>query len=188
MAGSKITLRDTASAVITRIVGAARHPGELMATYAALLLTSTQRRFERQIDPEGVAWRPLSKRTAAGRIGRRKRGTSNILRVTTRLYQSIATASDDTSAEVGTNLEYGAVHQFGDEITQYARSQKLSLKKIRTKYRFVKPGTKGAVERNITIKEHTVRIPARPYLGFSEPDIKALIDAGQDYLKQEMLR
>jgi len=30
-------------------------------------------------------------------------------------------------------------------------------------YRFVKPGTKGAVEKRVTIGEHTTRIPARPY-------------------------
>ena len=186
MTGSKITLRDTASAVLARMVVAVRHPGELMSTFAGLMLTSVQRRFEKQIGPDGIAWKPLAKRTANARIGRRRRGTSNILRVTTRLYQSITTASDATSAEVGTNLEYAGTHQFGSETTMYARSQKMSLKKIRSRYRFVKPGTKGAVEKRVTIGEHVTRIPARPYLGFSDQDIAGMIDAGQDFLKKEL--
>lgn len=186
MTGSKITLTDTATAVVSRVIGAARHPGELMATFAALMLTSTQRRFERQVGPDGVAWKPLSKRTANARIGRRRRGTSNILRVTTRLYRSLTTASDATSAEVGTNVEYAGVHQFGAEIPHYARSTKLSLKKVRNRYRFVRPGTKGAVEKRVTIGEHVTRIPARPYLGFNDQDVAAMTAAGQDFLKQEM--
>lgn len=186
MTGSKITLRDTATAVLSKMVIAVRHPGELMSTFAGLMLTSTQRRFEKQVGPDGLAWKPLSKRTANARIGRRKRGTSNILRVTTHLYQSITTAFDDTSAEVGTNLDTAAAHQFGAEIPHFARSQKMSLKKIRSRYRFVKAGTKGAVEKRVTIGEHITRIPARPYLGFNDQDIAAMITAGQDFLKKEM--
>lgn len=186
MTGSKITLTDTATAVIARMVVAVRHPGELMSTFAALMLTSTQRRFEKQVGPDGVAWKPLSKRTANARIGKRRRGTSNILRVTTRLYQSLTTAADDTSAEVGTNLVTAAAHQFGADIPHFARSQKMSLKKIRSRYRFVKAGTKGAIEKRVTIGEHTTRIPARPYLGFSDQDITAMVAAGQDFLKQEL--
>lgn len=185
MTGSKITLQDTASAVIGRLVAAARHPGELMATFAALMLSSTQRRFQRQQDPEGIAWKPLSPRTAKRRIGRRVRGTANILRVSTRLYQSLTTNSDDTSAEVGTNLVYAGPHQFGGEIQHWARSQRLSLKRIRGRYRFTRHGTKGAEERKVTIGEHVVAIPARPYLGFSDQDERAMIKAGQDWLASE---
>lgn len=188
MTGSKITLRDTASAVLAGLVASARHPGELMATFAALMLSSTQRRFQRQQGPDGIAWKPLSSRTANRRIGRRIRGTANMLRVSTRLYQSVTAASDETSAEVGTNLVYAAPHQFGGEIQQWARSQSMSLKRIRGRYRFARHGTKGATERKVTIGEHIVVIPARPYLGFSDPDIRGMIQAGQNWLQTEGAR
>lgn len=186
MTGSKITLTDTASAAIAGTLRAARHPGELLASFAALMLASTQRRFERQTGPDGIAWKPLAKRTMNARIGRRRRGGSNILRVTARLYGSITTASDETSAEVGTNLVTAGPHQFGADIPHFARSQKMSLKKIRKRYRFVTPGTKGAVEKRVTIGEHSVKIPARPFLGFSDQDITAMIAEGQDWLTREM--
>ena len=101
------------------------------------------------------------------------------------LYSSVIAASDDTSAEVGTNLAYARIHQLGGEIAHFARSQRVSLKRIRKRYRFVRPGTKGAEERKVTIGEHSVTIPARPYLGFSEEDRANLIAIGEEWLTRE---
>ncbi|WP_085025590.1 phage virion morphogenesis protein [Ensifer aridi] len=187
MTGTTITLDDTASEGLSRLVNAAVHPGQMMSAMGAYLLTSTQRRFETETGPEGAKWKPLSPSTAKRKIGRgRVRGTANILRVTTQLYQSLVMRSDETSAEVGTNMVYAAVHQFGGAIQQYARSQRLSLKKIRGgRARFVKHGTKGAELRNITIGEHTINIPARPYLGFSQADIARLLEIGEEHLLRE---
>lgn len=186
MPGSKVTLNDQATARLARLVGAVRHPGELMSAIAALMLTQTQRRFERQVGPDGTAWLPLSSRTAARKIGKRRRGTANMLRVSTRLYRSLTTSSDDRSAEVGTNVEYAGIHQFGGDIQHYARSQTMSFKKVRKRYRFATRGTKGAEERKITIGEHQVTIPARPYLGFGPNDITAIQDEASDFLAREV--
>ncbi|MGX1259800.1 phage virion morphogenesis protein [Sinorhizobium fredii] len=186
MAGTTITIDDTATEGLSRLVNAAVHPGQMMSAMGAYLLTSTQRRFETETGPDGEKWKPLSKRTA-NRIIRhgRRRGTTNILRLTTRLYQSLVMRSDETSAEVGTNVVYAAVHQFGGAIEQYARSQRLSLKKIRGgRARFVKHGTKGAELRNVTIGEHTINIPARPYLGVSQADIARLLEIGEEQLRE----
>ncbi|CAD7055438.1 phage virion morphogenesis protein [Pseudorhizobium halotolerans] len=188
MPGASIIIDDELTPVISAIGIAVSHPGELTAAFAAYLLASTQRRFERQTGPDGTKWPPLSKRTSMQKVRGRRRGTANILRVSTRLYSSLVASSDDASAEVGTNVEYGRVHQLGGEINHYARSQRASFKKIRKRYRFVRPGTKGAVDRNITIGEHSVKIPARPYLGFSEQDRQELIAIGRDWLAQETPR
>lgn len=190
MTGTTIRLDDTATEGLSRLVNTAVHPGQMLSAMGAYLLTSTQRRFETETGPDGQKWKPLSKRTEKRMVRRgRRRGTANILRVSTRLYQSLVMRSDAVSAEVGTNVVYAAVHQFGGEIQQYARSQRLSLKKIRGgRARFVKHGSKGAELRNITIGEHTINIPARPYLGFSQVDIARLLEIGEEHLLREVSR
>ncbi|MCK3776467.1 phage virion morphogenesis protein [Ensifer sesbaniae] len=190
MTGTTIRLDDTATEGLSRLVNTAVHPGQMLSAMGAYLLASTQRRFETETGPDGKKWKPLSKRTANRTVRRgRRRGTANILRVTTQLYQSLVMRSDEVSAEVGTNMVYAAVHQFGGGIQQYARSQRLSLKKIRGgRARFVKHGTTGAELRNVTIGEHTIDIPARPYLGFSRADVARLLEIGREHLLWEGTR
>jgi phage virion morphogenesis protein len=186
MPGVSILLDDELSPVLAAIGAAISHPGALMAEFAAAMLHSTQRRFERETGPDGQKWKPLARRTSMRMVRGRRRGTGNILRVTTQLYSSLIAASDDRSAELGSNLVYARPHQLGGEITHHARSQRASFKRIRKSYRFVRPGTKGAEERKITIGEHSVRIPARPYLGFSEQDRGTLVSIGQEWLQREV--
>ncbi|WP_429813554.1 phage virion morphogenesis protein [Ensifer sp. B1-9] len=189
MTGNPITINDHAvNEGLSRFIGAAIHPGQMTSAMAAYMLASTQRRFETETDPDGKKWKPLSNRTANRTVRRgRRRGTANILRVTTQLYQSLVMRSDEMSAEVGTNVVHAAVHQIGGEIQQYARSQRLSLKKIRGgRARFVKHGTKGAELRNVTIGEHTISIPARPYFGFSQVDTARLLEIGAEQLRKDM--
>ncbi|WP_440410627.1 phage virion morphogenesis protein [Neorhizobium petrolearium] len=184
MPGSRLIIDDELTPVISAIGIAVTHPGEMTSAFAAYMLTSTQRRFERETGPDGQKWKPLARRTAMQKIRGKRRGTANMLRVTVRLYSSLVAHSDDRSAEVGTNVEYAGPHQFGGEITQYARSQRASFKRIRKRYRFVRPGTKGAEQRNITIGEHRIKIPARPYLGFNEQDRTELVAIGQEFLER----
>ncbi|UDF29834.1 UNVERIFIED_ORG: phage virion morphogenesis protein [Roseateles sp. XES5] len=185
MPGVAILLDDELSPVLSAIGVTVTHPGALMAEFAAAMLTSTQQRFHRETGPDGVKWKPLARRTSMKRVRGRRRGTANILRVTTQLYSSLVAASDDHSAEVGSNLVHARPHQLGSEITQFARSQRASFKRIRGQHRFVRPGTKGAAERNITIGQHTITVPARAYLGFSERDQANLMEIGQDWLARE---
>lgn len=188
MPGASLVLDDNLSPVIGQLVVSARHPGNLLAAFAGAMLTSTQRRFETETGPDGAKWKPLKRRTTLKKIRSRQRGSANILRVTTRLYSSLTTHSDDHSASVGTNLIYAAPHQFGGEIQQYARSQRASFVRIRKRWQFAKSGRKGAIAKNITIGEHTIPIPARPYLGFSDADIVTLYEIGADWIEGEVNR
>ncbi len=184
MPGTAIYLDDELTPVLALIGLAVEHPGKLTAAFAAHLLFSTQRRFETETDPDGNKWKPLAKRTTLKKVrGNRQRGDKNILRVSGELYRSLVAHSDETSASVGSNRFYARVHQEGGEIRQYARSQKASLLKVRGKSRFVPRGKKGSVERNITIGEHVITIPARPYLGFSADDRARLVEIGQEFLE-----
>ncbi|WP_234689393.1 phage virion morphogenesis protein [Allorhizobium ampelinum] len=174
MTGTSIEIRDGLSPTLNRLVTISDDSAEIMSDIAAYLLTSTQQRFERETGPDGQKWQGLKARTASARAGRgrKARGADHILRDTVRLYSSLTTASDARSATVGTNVEYAAIHQFGGVIKQDARTQKLSLKRIRgsKKVRFVKAGAKGATERDATIGAREITIPARPYLGINDAD------------------
>lgn len=183
MTGSVITLDDQLSPYLQTLLKRAVDAGEMTAAMAAYLLMSTQQRFEREAGPDGAAWKALAKRTTLRKVRGGRRGSLNILRVSTRLYRSLVAASDGTSAEVGTNLIYAGIHQFGGTITHMARSQRATFKKLRNgRQRFAKRGSKGGIDRGITIGEHSVTVPARPYLGFSEADIAELEAIGRDFL------
>lgn len=187
MAGASITISNTATPTLVRLVAAASQPAEMMRDVAGYLLFSTQRRFETQTDPDGRKWKPLKPRTAAARAGRRVRGNDHILRVTTRLYQSLTQASDATSAQLGSNAEYAAIHQLGGEIQMPARESRLTFKKVRGKrgVRFVKAGTKDATVRDVKIGAHTINMPARPYLGISDADRSEIEIIGVAAIRRE---
>lgn len=66
--------------------------------------------FKSSTDPYGRAWHPLAKAT----IARRRKGSSKPLLDTGRLRNSIASRLLGAGGvEVGTNLKYAAIHQFG---------------------------------------------------------------------------
>lgn len=185
MPGTSLLLDDELTPVLRAVGVTISHPGALTAEFAAAMLFSTQQRFQRETGPDGVKWKSLSRRTSMKRVRGRRRGVSNILHVTTQLYSSLIAASDDRSAEVGSNLVYARPHQLGADINHFARSQRASFKRVRGRYRFARPGTKGAQLRNVTIGEHTVSVPARPYLGFSDNDRSTLTDIGREWLARE---
>ncbi|MEO0852647.1 MAG: phage virion morphogenesis protein [Cyanobacteria bacterium J06648_11] len=79
-----------------------------MQTIALHLEAETKLNFQRQSDPDGTQWPPLAESTLRRRRNRR---SSQILVDTGTLRSSIASRFDATSAEVGTNIEYGIYHQ-----------------------------------------------------------------------------
>jgi phage virion morphogenesis protein len=187
MAGTSITITDTATPVVNRLIAVATQPAAMMRDIAGYLLFSTQRRFETETGPDGKKWPPLKPRTAAARAGRKVRGTDHILRDTTRLYQSLISASDATSAQVGTNVEYAAIHQFGGAIAMPARAGRVTFKKIRGKrgVRFVRTGTKDATVQDVAIGAHAINMPARPFLGINADDQAEIETIAAEALRRE---
>lgn len=190
MSGASIEIKDELTPALTRLLEVVDDPAEIMSGVAGYLLTSTQQRFERETGPDGQKWRDLSPRTANARAGRGRgtRGYEHILRDTLRLYNSLTTRSDATSAAVGTNDIRASTHQFGATIEQPERSQKLSLKRIRGKkgVRFVRAGTKGATERDVTIGAHSITIPARPAFGINDADRDEIAEIITDGLRRNV--
>jgi phage virion morphogenesis protein len=173
---ASVSIRDdrvqSALARVAELGGSRREA--LMADIAGQMLTSTQQRFEREVGPDGRPWARLRPRTIAER---RAKGYVPIRilrrRVSPGLYGSITADSDASSAAVGTNRVYAGVHQGGDTITRYARStsvyRRYDAKTGEVSPRFVKKSTSNFAQR-VTIGEHTITIPARPYLGFDDAD------------------
>lgn len=111
---------------------AGRDTAPLMQDISLSLLVSTHRRFELEQDPEGKKWRLFSAVTLRERAGGRKaffksnrykarKGTeakmasAKLLRASNRLFQSITAANTATEAQVGTNVVYAAIHNFGGD-------------------------------------------------------------------------
>lgn len=191
MAGVSYIIDDSdVHGVLSLIARKAERPEDALHAIGGYGVFSTQRRFETERDPSGQPWTPLSRRTANQRIGRGRRGPGHILRVSNRLYQSIAYDVSPGQVEWGSNVIYARIHQMGGVIDIAAREQRLTLKRTRRKgggfrSRFARAGAKGATERVVKVGAHQIKIPARPYLGLSEEDVTAINEVVADYFRAE---
>ena len=74
-----------------------------------------QNNFKRESEPDGRPWRALSPATATRMItSKKRRGYHPILRVTGNLADVKVRATRDY-VEIGSNLAYAAIHQFGGQ-------------------------------------------------------------------------
>jgi len=192
MAGVSFRLDDNeVLGALDRLHRAADNPRPAMDELGAHFVFSTQRNIELETAPSGQRWPALSPRTAAKRVGTGRRGFDHMLRVKLRLFQSISYEALDASVEWGSNLVYARIHQLGGEIPMQPRRGTIRFKSIRRKgggvrSRFVRLGTKGATEKAVSIRGHTVRVPARAYLGISAYDREQVPEIVSGYLRREV--
>lgn len=160
-----------------------------MRSLARVLKTGTQLRFRSARDPDGEAW-PRSRRAS-------EQG-GQTLSLSRRLRNSITSASTSTTASVGTNVLYAAIHQFGGVIrakkgpflaipvTPQARSagsptRMPGLHVWQTlKGQFVMGDDKGNVH---FLLRRQVSMPARPFLGASDADRVELLRVLREHLE-----
>jgi len=154
----KMSLEDRA--VVHRIMG-------------EVLLRNTQRRFRREVSPEGKRWPALSPVTLAAR--RSKRG---ILRDSGELFGSIHMQADARRAEVGTPLKHPKVlvHQYGASI----RPKRAKALRI--------PGAGSVVpgrsHPDLFVKG--VKVPPRPYIGIGREDAADVLEALEGWLQRRL--
>lgn len=133
-----------------------------MRAIGQTLVTDADLGFRAQSDPWGAPWEPLAASTLKRRRGKR----AQILRDTGRLANSFSYRADARSVEVGTNVAYAAIHQFGGT-TQRAASQRTlyfrQAKDGKVGNRFVKKRRSNFAQ-DVNIGAHAVTIPARPML------------------------
>ncbi len=156
---------DGSSTALAALAAAVRRLGDARPMFdeiGAALVTSAQMRFEAEAGPEGSPW-PRSVRAMLD--------GGKTLTDTARLRASLTHVAHADSVEVGTNVLYAAIHQFGGTI------------RARTKrgLRFRPAGNGGDVVRR------SVTLPARPFLGLSDTDaatilkiVAAHLDGGAD--------
>lgn len=141
-------------------------------------------RFETESDEKGKKWAPLSPLTIIARMKKRKRTTSvGLLKDTGRLRQSIRPTSNDFGAEVKTNLEYAAIHNYGGTIKIPARERTLNFKVNKNgQSRFAK--LKHAnFQQTVQGKAHAIKMPARPFMrGLSDEATGKIIKLLQVHL------
>lgn len=92
----------------------------LMKNIAGIMADSTEENFKEEGRPK---WKDLSEKT---KIARKKTGhyPGQILQVSGQLALSVTTQYDDTSAVIGSNKVYAAIHQLGG---QAGRNKKTTI-------------------------------------------------------------
>lgn len=149
------------------ITGSFQKPLERAGIY---MLRQTDKRFQQQVSPDGKPWKKHSKYSPVKRPKGRKRSSlpqeqqaHKILLGRGTLRNSVSPSRgkgavwrmSKKSLDLGTNLIYANVHQFGAEIVP-----------VRKKWLH---WLDGAGNDHFSKR---VKIPARPFLGFSKEDIR----------------
>lgn len=148
-----------------------------------LLTDSARENFRKERGPDGMPWTPLAASTIKARK-RRGKSAISILRDRGALVGSINFAATDVSVSVGATPIYSAIHQLGGVIEKPERRGKIYRKQLKNGSvgrRFVKRKAAN-LETEVTIPAHQVTIPARPYLGISATDEKAILETAERWL------
>jgi len=95
--------------VFGRLQQAGQNMDPVFADIGEYLLESTKQRFVDQVDPDGLPWQPLSDNS------HKEKNADKSLLEHGGLLDSLHYNSDAQQVEFGTNLIYGATHQFGDD-------------------------------------------------------------------------
>ena len=160
MAGARF---DGTAAIehLSGLVDAINDPSPLLAELGEYGLRSTRARFKTQTAPDGTAWAALQPW-----YQKEKRRNKNLILTLNGYLRGQMTWQlvGDRTVEIGSNLPYAAVHQFGATIKP--RAAKVLM-------------FRGHVAKSVTI-------PARPYLGLSDEDRSEIVGRTLEWLQRIM--
>lgn len=170
----KLLERDAAIEELEGYRQRARDPRGMFENIGLALVTSTQHRFETSTAPDGSIWPPSLRALASG---------GRTLVLSTRLMRSITFQASASGVEIGTNVIYAAIHQFGGAILQAARQAVLHFKtnKRTGRTRFAKP-SKADRAQKVAIGAREIRMPARSFIGLDENDPGTIIKAAETWI------
>lgn len=161
MAGARF---DGTAAIehLSGLVAAINDPSPVLKEISeAVVLRSTLARFKTQTAPDGTAWAALQPWYQK----EKQRNKNRILTLNGYLRgQMTWQFVGDRTVEIGSNLPYAAVHQFGATIKP--RAAKVLM-------------FRGHVAKSVTI-------PARPYLGLSDEDRSEIVGRTLEWLQRIM--
>jgi phage virion morphogenesis protein len=166
-------------AVLGRIAARCRDASPLMREISADMLFAVQENFAKEGRPE---------RWEKSRRVKKKGGQT--LQDSRRLHNSITAHSTATSAQVGTNVKYAAIHQFGGTVKHKERSQVLHFTQARKGQRtggrdgdrFARANRKAGYAMKVKIGAHETTIPARPFLHLEPTDLRRIMEAARRFL------
>ncbi len=166
MAGVRLTLKggDFALGAINAALERLANPQPMFADIGLSLVASTQRRFEQGRGPDGAVWPPSIRALTEG---------GKTLIDSARLMQSISYVAGRSGVEVGTNVVYAAIHQFGGTIHQAARQGQVHFatsKRTGKRLKGFRKAGKAAEHRTVEIGARDIAMPARPFLGLDDDD------------------
>lgn len=195
MAGTHITFTVNDAALRAMLqrqaqpeTGAASGGDTLAARIGERLVKTTRERFKTQTAPDGTPWAPLKPAT----IRRKKKNPDKILTLQGYLGGNASGGGqgprfqpiDDYTVEVGVNAKYGAIHQFGGEIQKPSRQATVRYRSVAGRVLFAGRKHKKVTERQVTIPEHSITMPARPFLGISASDDQEIRQIIQDWVAE----
>jgi phage gpG-like protein len=159
-----IRLDGDTQAILRRI----RHFSEIdrrgiNAALAEGVRESTLERFRQSKAPDGRRWRTSIRAAQEG---------GRTLIQTAQLRNSIHARSDASGFAVGTNVKHAATHQFGEPGRTIRARRKKAL-------RFQVNG------RWVSKKKVRIAIPARPFLGLSEEDMREMKATVEEFVGRE---
>ncbi|MGB5218562.1 MAG: phage virion morphogenesis protein [Smithella sp.] len=167
---------DTVRAKLEEVSSRISNMSPIMKAIGDRIAEQTKRRFESGGPaPDGRPW-TKPKTPNPKRI--RTLTVTGHLRDSIR-YQLIG----NNSVAVGTNKVYAAIHQSGGTIDKTARSElfvRNRSKRGDKKGKFKKGTTAG---RGFTFGAHSIKIPARPFLGLSKANSDEIINIINEYLE-----
>lgn len=156
----KIDVRGLEPALksLGRAVKKTQDPKGLFEAIGLALVASTQHRFETETGPDGSPWPPSIRALAEG---------GKTLTDTAAFRNSVSFEATPRSVAVGSDHPGAAVHQFGATIVPVAaRALAFSI------------GGRDVFAKKVTI-------PARPYLGLDDDDVKEIVALAEDWLDFE---
>ena len=138
------------------------------------LVASVKRNFQAGGRP--VKWKPSQ------RANKKIKGKSGKTLIDTgRLKDSVTFQIKDNTIEVGSNVEYAPIHQFGGKSTM-SQTVKEHTRKINQAFGRQIP------QRTVTVKRHkrniTVDMPARPFLMIQDEDREYMLDLVKEFTER----
>ena len=151
---------------LARLARFVRNPEPALDEIGARLELSTLRRFRTETGPDGERWKPSGKRGG------------QTLTARGRLLDSIRRFVSREEAGVGTDVAYGPIHQFGGKTPP-------RVIRPRSKKALAWPGARHPVKE---VRHPGSTMPARPFLGVSGGDERAILAIVGDHVERAWRR
>ncbi|MCB1433213.1 MAG: phage virion morphogenesis protein [Alphaproteobacteria bacterium] len=179
MSGTSVRIDGLEDAIrsLNFLIANIERPVRMWREIGSFLEKSVAQRFEMSVGPGDNPWPPSLRALTEGGQTLVERG---------RLRDSISVRATDHSVEVGTNVLYAAIHQFGGTIHHKVRQQDLRFRAHRRTGKLLKgfrTAKNGNVVRTVQVGPHDVTIPPRPFLGIDDEDIQGISEVADSWFR-----